>query len=167
MSRKYRTRSKYQSTPIKPALEITNSIDSEQSETVALYNATLPETENLLKRGTSDLTPEEDEEEYKNPVVNRFQKRKSTYYSVTESEINMYAQLGVISTLFLTLFGALIGFAGGCLVALIQKNIPYETEILLKIIGLITGFISIIFLIVSLWFIRLQFNNKKLWESTD
>ena len=167
MSRKHRSKSKYQAIPQKPVLEITSSLETEQSETSAPGEITLPEPAIFLKRGTSDLTPEEDEEEYKNPVVNRFQKRQSIYYSLTEAEINMYAQLGVISTVFLTLFGALVGFAGGCFIALIQENIPYEAEILLKTIGWATGIISIVFFIVAMWFIRLQYNNKKSWESTD
>jgi hypothetical protein len=167
MSRKRRPKSRFQAIPLKPELEISSIQEVEKSGTTAPESATVPEPVEFLKRGTSDITLEDDEDDYKIPVINQFQKRKSIYFSVTESEINMYAQLGVISTLLLTLFGAFIGIAAGCFLALVQENIPAEAQTLLQSTGWVTMIVSIIFFGFALWFIYLQFKNKKSWESFE
>ncbi len=167
MSRRRRSKFKYPAIPSKPEFEITSSEGVEKGETTAPESTAVEEPATIYKRGTSDLTPEEDEEDYTIPVINQFQKRRSLYYSVTEAEINMYAQLGLISTLFLTLFGAFIGIVGGCFIALVQENIPFEARALLKSIGWVTGIVSVIFLFFAMLFIWLQIKNKKAWESTE
>ena len=59
--------------------------------------------------------------------------RKSTYYSVTDAEIDVYAQFGWLSTVFLSLSGTFLGFALGCVaaigftVALFIAAVAFET----------------------------------------
>ena len=168
MTRRRKPQSQFPKTPIKQELEISSVQEFESKETNAPDLTDVPQLIPQYQRGTSDLTiEEEDEYEYSNPVIMQFPKRKSIYYSVTEAEINIYAQLGWISTLFLAIFGVLIGLAFGCYVALIQEDIPSEAQSLLKSTGWITGIISIIFFASALYFIFLQKQNKKAWESSE
>ena len=96
-----------------------------------------------------------------------FPKRKSTFYSVTESEINIYAQLGWISTFSLTLFGTFAGLALGCVVSLLQDNLPAAATSTLNAIAWVTGIVSIIFLITAIVLLVLQFRSKKSWEAIE
>ena len=96
-----------------------------------------------------------------------FPKRKSTFYSVTESEINIYAQLGWISTFSLTLFGTFAGLALGCIVALLQDNLPAAATSTLNAIGWVTGVVSTIFSILAIVMMVVQFRSKKSWEAIE
>jgi len=167
MARRRKPKSKFPATPLKPELEISSVQDIEWGKTNAPDSAAVPESVTSYERGTSALTPEDEEDEYKSPVTLQFQKRKGIYYSVTKAEINIYAQLGWISTFCLTLFGAFIGLAFGCFVALMQENIPYAAQALLKSLKWVTGLVSLIFLIFAILLMVLQMKNKKAWESSE
>lgn len=94
----------------------------------------------------------------------KFPKRESVYFSVTEAEINMYATLGWVSTILLTLCGIFAGLALGCLVALLQANLPAIAQAMLNSLAWITGVVSVIFFLISIAFILLQQKSKKSWE---
>ena len=85
-----------------------------------------------------------------NPVDVRYSKRQSIYYSVTEPEIEVYAQFGWLATIFLTLFGASAGFSLGCVTALLQGNIPTNAHNALVMSSIVTGTVSAVFLIISI-----------------
>lgn len=107
----------------------------------------------------------------KSEIANRIdihiQKRKSTYYSVTKAEINQYAQFGVFATIFLSLFGALAGLALGSLVALLQANIPTIAQATLRVLGWLSGAVSVVFLLLAITLFIFQFNSKKSWEAIN
>jgi hypothetical protein len=94
-----------------------------------------------------------------------FPKRKSTYYSLTESEIDAYAQFGWFSTILLTLFGAFVGFSLGCVIAIIQGNSSSTAYATLKSSAILTGVVSLIFLGFAIVLIYFQQKNKKEWKS--
>jgi hypothetical protein len=165
MSRKRHQKPKFIETPSKPELVISSSEDIENTSTKAPISEDMPEFSEPQRYGTRTDTPEDDEDEYSSPVINEFTKRKSVYYSVTESEINMYSQLGWISTIFLTIYGILIGIASGCFIALQQNGIPNYAQALLKSTGWVTFIISFIFIGFTVVFIWMQAKNKKAWQS--
>jgi preprotein translocase subunit SecG len=96
-----------------------------------------------------------------------FPTRRSIYYSVTDSEINMYATLGWIATICLTLFGAFVGAAFGGWVALQQGNMPTTTTATLTTLMVITGIVSAIFLALSIFFMITQAKSKKDWQARN
>ena len=97
----------------------------------------------------------------------KFPKRKSTYYSVTESEIEMYAQLGWLSSLLLTLFGTSSGFTLGCVAAMVQGNLPSNSQSVFLWLAWVTGVISVIFLAIAIYLIMQQSKSKKAWETIE
>jgi hypothetical protein len=95
----------------------------------------------------------------------KFPPRQSTFYSVTEAEIEIYAQLNLFANICLTLFGLLAGFSLGCVAALAQGNIPDPGKTALTWLVGIAGIIAIVFLILSLFLAFAQHNSKKFWRS--
>jgi len=96
-----------------------------------------------------------------------FPKRKSTYFSVTEAEINNYAQLGWLSTVSLTLFGAFLGLVLGCVVALLQDSLPATAISTLNALAWFSGIVAVIFLAVAILLLVSQVRSKKAWESAE
>jgi hypothetical protein len=164
MAKRRRRKSSQPETPLKPELEISNIPELESLGTSAPGILDAPESVTQYKTPTSYLPMEEEEEDYSSRLDIQFPKRRSVYYSITEAEVNMYAQLGWISTVCLTLFGAFIGLAFGCFVGTIQDNIPIIARSVLTSIMWVTGFVSLIFFIISIVFIVLQSRSKKEWE---
>jgi hypothetical protein len=100
-------------------------------------------------------------------LVINFAERSSTYYSVTEAEIEVYAQFGWLSSIFLTLFGTFSGFSLGCVAAIVQGNIPTATQTVLWWLTGTTGIISAILLVIAIVLVIIQNKNKKTWKSTE
>jgi len=101
------------------------------------------------------------------PVVKvRHPSRSATFYSVTEDEIDNYAQFTFLSSIALTLFGVFAGFTIGCVVALIQGDLS-ETSIAVfwALIGL-TAAVTVIFLVASIHLYRLGGRTKKTIKSS-
>jgi hypothetical protein len=94
----------------------------------------------------------------------KFPKRRCTYYSVTEAEIEVYAQFGWLSSMFLTLFGASLGFSLGCVVALVQGNIPADAQTTLWWLAGSIGLVSVVFLVITITLVVLQRKNRKTWK---
>lgn len=97
----------------------------------------------------------------------KFPRRKSVYYSVTESEIESYAQFGLLSNICLTLFGLLAGFGLGCVAALAQGNIPDAGKTTLSWLIGISMVIALIFLALSLFLAYAQNTSKKTWRTDN
>src|SRR5215204_6428088 len=77
--------------------------------------------------------PSETEEGTRRPVVRvEYPSRQARFFSLTESEIETYAQFGFLSSIALTFFGTFTGFVLGCLVALIQGNLSEASTSVLK-----------------------------------
>lgn len=123
------------------------------------------------------MTPNESEEKSKaNPSqymitqkgyhVIKTAKRSSTFFSISEAEIEIYAQYSWLSSLFLTIFGVFMGFATGCYVAIIQTNNSTVNNTLWWLAG-ITFFSSIIFITLAIILNKLAKKNLKKWESPD
>ena len=93
-------------------------------------------------------------------------KRSSTFYSVTESEIEMYSQYGLLSSILLTLFGAFIGFSFGCIVPILQGGLTMDVQITLWWLAGATGLSALIFFGLSIIIARLQNKTKQTWKST-
>jgi hypothetical protein len=93
-----------------------------------------------------------------------FPKRKAKFYSITDSEINTYAQLGWFATVLLTLFGAFVGVSSGSYLTLQQKDLPINTVSSLNSVMWTTGIVAAIFLLLAIVLIIIQAKNKKSWE---
>lgn len=85
-------------------------------------------------------------------------------YQVTEIEINMYAQLGWLSTIFLTLSGIFAGLAGGAYIALKQQGLLENSIATLETTKSITFVVAILFFLSAIVFLYLQSRSKKQWE---
>ncbi len=96
----------------------------------------------------------------------QFPRRKSIYYSVTEPEIEVYAQFGWLSTIFLTFFGASAGFALGCVTAMLQGNIPTSAQNTLTALSATMGIVSAVFLVLAIALILLQSKNRRAWRAS-
>jgi hypothetical protein len=106
------------------------------------------------------------EADIKGIIQTSISKRSSTYYPVTEAEMDDYAQLGFLSSLFLTLFGLFAGFVGGCITALAQGTIPDPSKSILMGLSVGAGFVSVVFLCISIFYRVLQSKHKKRWKLT-
>ncbi len=167
MAKHRKPRRYYQPTPLKPELEISSSQEVELDETTAPGSQVVPDFIPYKGRGTSFITTEEDDQFNELPVSVKYQKRESIYYSITDSEIDVYAQLGWISNIFLTFFGASTGVCFACLLAQKQGNIPASAIVFFNTLGWATAIVSLIFLAFSILFIILQAKNKNKWKRVD
>lgn len=97
----------------------------------------------------------------------RFQIRTSIYYSVTEAEIETYAQFGWLTTILLTILGILWGLALGCIVALLQGNLSASSQASLISCTILGGILGLVFLLLAVWMIRKQSQAKKDWKNNE
>ncbi|MBI9042911.1 MAG: hypothetical protein JEZ06_00410 [Anaerolineaceae bacterium] len=98
-----------------------------------------------------------------NVIVNQVQ-RTSTYYSITEAEIDNYANLSLLATTFFSLFGLIGGFALGCIVPIILESLDEQTKTYMILLASICGSIAFIFLIIAFFLEILKWKNKKVWK---
>ena len=93
------------------------------------------------------------------------QKRKAVYYSLTETEIDSYADLGWMATFCLTFFGIGSGFCGGCVIALIQSPPPSLISSPLYWMSWVSGFFSAVLLVFAIMLLYFQRKQKQQWKS--
>lgn len=136
-----------------------------------LPQLSIPRSQNLIDPdGTTrkvTLPQSENEESNRRPVVRvAHTSRQAHFYSITESEIENYAQFGFLSSISLTLFGTFAGFIFGCLVALIQGNLSEaSTSVFHWLIGL-ASVVALVFLIAAIYLWRLQRSNAAEWKNS-
>ena len=90
--------------------------------------------------------------------------RRSTYYSVTDAEIDVYAQFGWLSTIFLSLSGISTGFALGCVTAIAQGTLQAPADYTFRWIGGIAAVVAGVFFVLACALKYLQRENKKTWK---
>lgn len=98
------------------------------------------------------------------PVTIKYQRRTSRFYSLTDAEIEMYANTGWAANILLTLCGIFGGFALGCVVSLMQGSSSLASQAMLSASAVLSGIVGVLFLLLaaaSFWFQR---KVKRLWE---
>lgn len=98
------------------------------------------------------------------PVTIQYQRRTSRFYSLTNAEIEMYANLGWATNILMALFGASGGFALGCAVALMQGGLPSAPYAALTSSAIVSGVSVILFLALAFGSILLQAKTRRQWE---
>ncbi|MBE0682069.1 MAG: hypothetical protein IH589_09140 [Anaerolineales bacterium] len=101
----------------------------------------------------------------KQSVKVTFPERDAVYYSVTEAEINNYAQLGWLATLFLTFFGVFAGLLCGGLIAIQQGGLSEKSYATIYSINWFSSIVGMIFLLLAILLMVLQSKSKKDWKS--
>lgn len=125
-------------------------------------------TQNVVEPQNNDTSQSEGTSQiYKQSVKVTFPERDAVYYSVTEAEINNYAQLGWLANIFLTFFGIFAGLLGGGVIAIQQGGLSEKSHAVIYSINWVSSIVGVIFLLFAIVLMVLQSNSKKDWKSDN